>query len=69
MPQIEARKVAKRKILSIKGDTNKSKSILTHLKDLKSKLDKDNLSKNSDDGQLNICGNCGGDISKQRYYE
>ena len=67
MPQIEARKVATRKILSNKGQTSKSKSILTQLKDLKTKLENDNKSEKSD-GELNICGNCGGDISKQRYY-
>ena len=67
MPQIEARKVAKRKILTNKGEINKSKSILTHLKDLKTKIEKDNFLKKCDNDQLNICGNCGGDISKQRY--
>ena len=67
MPQIEARKVAKRKILTNKGEINKSKSILTYLKDLKTKIEKDNFLKNCDNDQLNICGNCGGDISKQRY--
>ena len=67
MPLIEARKVAKRKTLTNKGETNKSKSILTQLKDLKTKIEKDNYLKNSDNDLLNICGNCGGNISRQRY--
>ena len=67
MPQLEARKVEKRKLLSNKGQSNKSKSILTHLKDFKTKLEKESSSKKSDSEQLNICENCGGDISKQRY--
>ena len=66
MPQVEARKVAQRKIISNKGQSNKSKSILTHLKDFKTKLEAESSAKNSDNEQLNICGNCGGDISKQR---
>ena len=66
MPQLEVRKVTERKTISNKGQTNKSRSILTHLKDLKTKLEKD---KNSDDEKLNTCGNCGVDISKQRYYK